>query len=96
MKEIEAQIQRIKDKVHKASSTINNLTNENDNLKDEVKLLKEKLADKDKGILKLENQLNLAKIAKSISLEKKDGKDIKKLINKYVREIDKCIAHLNE
>jgi chromosome segregation ATPase len=96
MKEIEKQIQRIKAKVLKANTAINTLTNDNQDLKGEIKLLKEKLADKDKGIFKLENQLNLAKIAKSISLEKEDAKDIKKIINKYVREIEKCIAHLNE
>ena len=47
-------------------------------------------------MLKLEKQLNFTKIAKSINLEKDDKKDIKKIINEYVREIDKCISLLNE
>lgn len=72
-------------------------------LKEENKLLYKKLAEMERKIT-LEKQLNndlsskyeLLKIAKTIEGSKGNRKETKLKINALVREIDLCIAQLNE
>jgi vacuolar-type H+-ATPase subunit D/Vma8 len=72
------------------------------NLKEERRVMAEKLAEMEKTIaeLKSENEklvkkYNDLKIAKALSVSDDDNKMVKQRINKIVREIDKCIAQLN-
>lgn len=72
-------------------------------LKEENELLYKKLAEMERKIT-LEKQLNndlsnkyeLLKIAKTIEGSKENKKETKLKINALVREIDLCIAQLNE
>ena len=69
----------------------------------ENSLLIQELADKDKQIAQLEvskKELEVKftnlKMARTISLYDKDIKDAKQRLTSLVREVDKCIALLNE
>jgi len=53
------------------------------------------LEDAENRVKELEKELNLSKISKTISETKKDNTDVKKKVNEFIREIDKCIALLN-
>lgn len=43
-----------------------------------------------------QNQFKISKIVTSIADEQPDHTQLKSKINEYIREIDKCIAHLSE
>jgi len=74
-----------------------------DELKQENAELKQLLAQKDKGIKQLEWSIKELearytdlKTARTLSLYDKDIKDSKQRLTSLVREIDRCIALLNE
>ena len=96
MKQVQTYKEEIINKIEKLSETLSSLKKQNDELGLENTKLSESLQSQQKQIEELDKQLNFTKIAKSINLEKDDKKDIKKIINEYVREIDKCISLLNE
>ena len=56
----------------------------------------EKLKQMEKGRQKLEDMYTDLKTARTLSLYDKDIKDTKQKLSGLVREIDKCIALLNE
>lgn len=72
-------------------------------LKQENERLKQLLSDKDLEIAKMEDkqkdleaQYTNLKMARTISLYDKDIKDTKQRLSSLVREVDKCIALLNQ
>jgi len=78
------------------------LINEHKNLKDEVKGLKKENQDlraairvRDEQIAGFNNQLKITKIVDSLSPEDGSVSELKKKVDDYIREIDKCIAHLS-
>jgi hypothetical protein len=78
------------------------LINEHKNLKDEVKGLKKENQDlkaavrvRDEQIAGFHNQLKITKIVDSLNPEDGSVSELKKKVDDYIREIDKCIAHLS-
>ena len=78
------------------------LINEHKNLKDEVKRLKGENQElksfikvRDEQINGFHNQLKITKIVDSINPEDGSVSELKKKVDDYIREIDKCIAHLS-
>ena len=74
-----------------------------DELKHENAKLKQLLAEKDDEVKRLEDSRNELeamytnlKMARTLSIHDKDISDTKQRLSKLVREIDKCIALLNE
>ena len=65
------------------------LTQENNDLSDELKK-------KEDEILTLQDKIKLMNISKSTEVSKEEVKASRLKINEYVREIDKCIALLNK
>lgn len=65
-----------------------NLIQENASLVSEIK-------QKSKEINDLKDKIKLMSISKSVDVSKGDIKETKLKINEYIREIDKCIAQLN-
>tara|TARA_Y100001954_G_C15662302_1_gene528371 strand:+ start:576 stop:863 length:288 start_codon:yes stop_codon:yes gene_type:complete len=65
-----------------------NLSQENASLVSEIK-------QKSKEIDDLKDKIKLMSISKSVDVSKGDIKETKLKINEYIREIDKCIAQLN-
>ncbi len=81
---------------------IDRLIAKHEALKQENQLLKEKLnetttvvKEKDQVIDKLNEQIKVLSMAKSLSGDSGANKDMKLKINELVREIDKCISLLN-
>ena len=74
---------------YKKEKEINlNLSQENASLVFEIK-------QKSKEIDDLKDKIKLMSISKSVDVSKGDIKETKLKINEYIREIDKCIAQLN-
>ena len=65
-----------------------NLSQENASLVSEIK-------QKSKEIDDLKDRIKLMSISKSVDVSKGDIRQTKLKINEYIREIDKCIAQLN-
>ena len=74
---------------YKKEKEINlNLSQENASLVSEIK-------QKSKEIDDLKDKIKLMSISKSVDVSKGDIRQTKLKINEYIREIDKCIAQLN-
>jgi uncharacterized coiled-coil DUF342 family protein len=78
------------------------LINEHKSLKEEVKGLKKENQDlraavkvRDEQIAGFHNQLKITKIVDSLNPEDGSVSELKKKVDDYIREIDKCIAHLS-
>lgn len=57
-------------------------------LKREVETMEAKLTD-------FQNQYKIAKIVSSTTVEKDEAVELKHKLNEYIKEIDRCIAHLS-
>ena len=78
------------------------LLNEHKTLKEEVKGLKSEnqelkstLKARDEQLSGFHNQLKITKLADSLHPEDGSVSELKKKVDEYIREIDKCIAHLS-
>jgi hypothetical protein len=78
------------------------LINEHKHVKEEVKTLKrenlelkEAVKVRDEQISGFHNQLKITKIVDSLNPEDGSVSELKKKVDDYIREIDKCIAHLS-
>lgn len=65
-------------------------------LKKENALLKQALSEKESEIARLEEQYTNLRTARMLSVNDGELNDTKQRIMKLVREVDKCIALLNE
>jgi hypothetical protein len=77
------------------------LLNEHKMLKDEMKGLrlenhdlKSSLRSRDEQLSNFKNQIKITKIVDNINPEDGSVLELKKKVDEYIREIDKCIAHL--
>jgi chromosome segregation ATPase len=77
------------------------LVNEHKNLKEEIKSLKIENHElktavkiRDEQISGFHNQLKITKIVDNLHPEDGSVSELKKKVDEYIREIDKCIAHL--
>ena len=78
------------------------LVSEHKNLKEEIKTLKTENQElktairiRDEQIAGFHNQLKISKLADSLRPEDGSVPELKKKVDEYIREIDKCIAHLS-
>lgn len=78
------------------------LLNEHKNLKEELKNLrtenhglKSTIKARDEQISGFHNQLKITKIVDNLNPEDGSVLELKKKVDEYIREIDKCIAHLS-
>lgn len=78
------------------------LVNEHKSLKEEIKTLKNENQDlktaikiRDEQITGFHNQLKITKIVDNLHPEDGSVSELKKKVDEYIREIDKCIAHLS-
>lgn len=79
------------------------LLNEYKNLKNELKHLKTEnhelrgvLNSKEHQISDFQNKFKISKIADSLALSGDDSTELKQVLNEYIKEIDRCIAHLSQ
>jgi hypothetical protein len=78
------------------------LVNEHKSLKEELKALKTEnlelksaMRSRDEQISGFHNQLKITKIVDNLHPEDGSVLELKKKVDEYIREIDKCIAHLS-
>ncbi len=78
------------------------LLNEHKSLKDEVRSLKLEnhelkggLKARDEQLANFKNQIKITKIVDNLNPEDGSVSDLKRKVDEYIREIDKCIAHLS-
>ena len=92
---------QIGDSIIKINGKLDRLIDQHENIKKEKAQLQSENADlkafvdnQQKQIAELENQLKMIKIAKQID-SGEGNKEVKQKINEFIREIDNCIALLN-
>ncbi len=88
-------ISNIEKKLSNLLSSYENLKDKNLKLKLENDKLISKIEDNNKIINSLNDKIKIMSISKSVDVSKNDIKQTKLKINEYIREIDKCIAQLN-
>ena len=78
------------------------LINEHKSLKEEIKTLKTEnqelksgVKSRDEQLFNFKNQIKISKIVDNINPEDGSVSELKKKVDDYIREIDKCIAHLS-
>ena len=89
-------IENIEIKVVKLVEICSKLRLEKSILENDNKDLKKQLNDSNNELISLKEKIKLMKISKSIESSNHDLKASRLEINKYIREIDKCIALLNK
>lgn len=79
------------------------LINEQKNLRAQTILLEQQKRDleeqlklKNDQLQSFQNQIKISKIAGSVGADRKEASDLKKKIDEYIGEIDRCIAHLSQ
>ena len=79
------------------------LLSENRKLKDELtqsqsenQILQSKMESQKANLDSVQNQMKMSKIVDNMIVEGEDSGVLKAQIDDYIREIDKCIAHLAE
>jgi archaellum component FlaC len=95
MEPLQEHIRRIQEKLQQLVKQYGALQKENEKLSLQLSLLKEKENIQYQQIEELNQQVSLLKAAKS-GMSEDDKKDFEKRINQYLKEIDKCIAMLQE
>lgn len=77
------------------------LLNEHQLLKEEIEQLKQEnqelkldMHSKNEKLDDFQNKIKISKIVGSMVADGEDTSDLKEIINDYIKEIDKCIAHL--
>ncbi len=87
-------------KARKLATTNRRLEETNQQLENELKKLKQLLADEAQKNAELNNKIKIIKLAQNINsegaVESGQKAELKRKLNEYIREIDNCIAMLNE
>ena len=88
-------ISNIEIKLINLLSSHNNLKEINESLSTEKANFISEIETKNKEIDALKDKIKIMSISKSVDASKGDIRQTKLKINEYIREIDKCIAQLN-
>jgi chromosome segregation ATPase len=65
-------------------------------LKAENQVLKDALKTRDEQLNDFRNKIKISKIVDNLNPEDGNSSELKKKVEEYIREIDKCIAHLSK
>ena len=88
--------QEIKQKLLQLVMRYNEVKEELQQVKIENELLKKELAKKNERIKNFQNQDKINKIVSNVALEEIEIEELKAKLDKYIKEIDRCITYLNE
>lgn len=79
------------------------LIGEHKSLKEQVLLLKQEnqelkgaLRNRDEQLLNFKNQIKISKIVDNLNPEDGSSSELKKKVEEYIREVDRCIAYLSK
>lgn len=93
--EINDKLKTISQKVQKLGTENNRLTTELQRLQVERDVMRNKIREHEAAIAQLESKNVNLQIAKKSADEQKSAQLLRKKIDTYIREIDKCIELLN-
>lgn len=88
-------IRRINDKLQQLLKKYSYLQKENDKLKNELHAIKSKEKEKDEQLQLLSLRIDVLKASRG-EMKEDEKKSFEKKINQYLKDVDKCIALLNE
>jgi predicted nuclease with TOPRIM domain len=91
----EEQLKRVQDKLQQLIRLHQDLQKENEKLKGEFKKMTLRCDELSKEAERSGRQVDALKLSGS-GLNEKGKKDLEKRLNQYVRDIDRCLALLNE
>ena len=92
---VDHQFNTLNEKLQQLLKQHHRLQKENEKLKEELVLSKNKELETEHRIEEIQQQINIMKIS-SGNINEKDKKEFEKKINQYIREIDKCISFLSQ
>ena len=95
MEGLQEQLKRITEKLQQVMQRYQLLQKENEQLNKEVTILRDKEKARLIRIDELEMKMTALQTATG-QLNETEKKDVEKRINRYIREIDRCIALLSE
>ncbi|MGB0368680.1 MAG: hypothetical protein ACPGU4_10835 [Flavobacteriales bacterium] len=95
MENLDTYISGLSQRVEKLVAAQSDLKNENSELRSRNAELEQAVNDQKNVLIKLEEENKVVKIAKAVTDDDEDRKEQRKRLNELVREVDKCIALLN-
>ena len=95
MAQLEEHIKRVNNKLQQILKQYQHLQKENDKLKEKLKELKFNSEKEAEEILRLQQQVSILKTSVG-QMTETEKKAFDKQINRYIKEIDKCIGLLSE
>jgi TolA-binding protein len=90
------QLQHIEDKLRKLIQRHTEVQQRLMRAQEQVKQLEGLLDERDEQIKNFQNQENIVKIVDAIAGNAANSTELKLKLNEYIREIDKCIAYLQD
>lgn len=90
------EFQNLERKVQLMLSENNRLKDELYQVREENGILKEQMSTQEASISSFQHQLKTNKLANNMVVGEGDSDQLKVVIDGYIKEIDKCIAHLAE
>ena len=96
---LSTQIDSVIEKAKKLRETNQALLSKNQSLENDLKALKEQLANEGKKIEELNNKIKIIKLAQNMGSsvpEDANITELKRKINEYIKEIDHCMTMLND
>ena len=96
LEKINSELQSLERKITLLINEHKGLKSVNDQIKRQNLALEEQLKLKNEQVQSFQNQIKISKIAGSVGADRGDASELKKKIDEYVNEIDRCIAHLSQ
>jgi len=94
--QLNSELNSLERKISLLLNEYKNLKKELDHTKTENEELRSVLSSKEHQISDFQNKIKISKIADSLALSGDDSTELKQVLNEYIKEIDRCIAHLSQ
>ena len=96
LERINSELQSLERKLHLLINEQKNLKAKNNLLEEQKKELESQLFSRNEQLQSFQNQIKISKIAGSVGADRKDASELKKKIDEYIGEVDRCITHLSQ
>lgn len=93
---LQQKLEQLEQALHRAAELYAQMKTKNKQLETENTALQRLVEQKNEELKNYQKSNKISKIAASITDESPKSAELKVLLNEYIREIDRCIAFLNE
>ncbi len=93
---LNSELQSLERKITLLINEHKNLKSQNSQLLEENSALENQLKSRNDQVQSFQNQIKISKIAGSVEADRGDASELKKKIDEYVNEIDRCITHFSQ